>query len=292
MFKGASAADLYGAMDFMAASLGVSCDYCHTESPESDNKPAKVSARAMVTMTRDLNKSGFSGYDVVNCYTCHRGQVQPLSVPGSADESTTTAATPGIQSAGALPAIDQVVERYFQALGGEQAISKLPALRVEGKRTRETADRQKLTETLLLHLPAFAADGGKNVDDSGSGDPAITAGRAWFLPYLKLKQTYPRMTVLGREAVSGRDAFMVGAVAADGQRVKLYFDASDGLLLRRIVTRKTILGTLLNITDFADYRLVAGVKIPFRTTHLVPPVRITDEVKVMEPNKEEGLRNK
>jgi hypothetical protein len=46
--------------------------------------------------------------------------------------------------------------------------------------------------------------------------------------------------------------------------VNLYFDES-GLLIRQVRWNKTAVGTVPTQTDYADYREVAGVKIPFRT---------------------------
>src|ERR1700730_7533510 len=50
------------AMQFIAASLGVECAYCHVEgAPEKDDKPSKHTAREMMQMTLDLNKNSFAG---------------------------------------------------------------------------------------------------------------------------------------------------------------------------------------------------------------------------------------
>src|SRR5713226_1388199 len=78
VFKGLPAQQLLPAMSFMAAGLGVRCQYCHVpEEFEKDEKPAKQTARRMIQMTFAINKENFEGKREVNCYTCHRGQTKP-----------------------------------------------------------------------------------------------------------------------------------------------------------------------------------------------------------------------
>lgn len=65
-------------------SLGVSCDYCHTDDRwEADDKRPKRAAREMILMTRMINEhlgklTEIDTQDAsVNCTTCHRGYVKP-----------------------------------------------------------------------------------------------------------------------------------------------------------------------------------------------------------------------
>jgi hypothetical protein len=44
---------------------------------------------------------------------------------------------------------------------------------------------------------------------------------------------------------------------------RLYFDAENGLLLRRISYTRTMIGVIPEQMDFQDYRDVEGVKLPF-----------------------------
>jgi len=64
------------------------------------------------------------------------------------------------------------------------------------------------------------------------------------------------------ERLDDRDVY--AAEVRDGSRTTTYyFDKSSGLLLRRFSTRETILGPLPEQTDFADYRNIDGVQLPF-----------------------------
>lgn len=71
-------------------SLGVNCTHCHVPDKwESDEKPAKPIAREMSAMVLRINgellkpiKNLKSENPVINCTTCHRGEVKPaLNLP-------------------------------------------------------------------------------------------------------------------------------------------------------------------------------------------------------------------
>jgi hypothetical protein len=84
------------------------------------------------------------------------------------------------------------------------------------------------------------------------------------------------------EKVDGRTAnVLVGA--KDGRlAAKFYFDAESGLLVRVIRYADSPLGMNPSQVDYADYREVDGVKVPFRVTRVQPGSRVEillEEVK-------------
>ena len=100
--KGVPAGNLLKIMEFgYSRSLGVNCTHCHApERWEAEDKPAKQIAREMVGMTATINsqllkniKNLTGANPVVNCTTCHRGQIIPainLPMPNSALPSKTS----------------------------------------------------------------------------------------------------------------------------------------------------------------------------------------------------------
>lgn len=94
-FKRVPAGRLLAIMKFgYARSLGVDCTHCHTpDNWAAESKPQKQTAREMHAMNDKINREilpsikafeGRTGRDrpVVNCTTCHRGQVKPaLNLP-------------------------------------------------------------------------------------------------------------------------------------------------------------------------------------------------------------------
>src|ERR1039458_8180781 len=78
--KGTPADQLMPAMQFMASSLGAECAFCHVQGQmESDDKPAKRTARAMIAMTAAIDKDNFRGQLQVTCFSCHRGSARPVN---------------------------------------------------------------------------------------------------------------------------------------------------------------------------------------------------------------------
>src|SRR5436305_280441 len=80
--KGTPADQLQPAMQFIAASLGVECTFCHVQGKmDADDKPMKKTAREMMAMTDGINKNAFHGQRQVTCYSCHHGAGHPASTP-------------------------------------------------------------------------------------------------------------------------------------------------------------------------------------------------------------------
>ena len=79
---------------------------------------------------------------------------------------------------------------------------------------------------------------------------------------LRLKEQYTRLRFGGRDKVGDRDAIVLNAGIGD-RAERLFFDAENGLLLRRITYTRTMIGVIPEQTDFQDYRDVEGVKLPF-----------------------------
>jgi len=110
VLQGLPTSQLIPVMAVMSNSLGVTCAHCHEKEWESDAKPAKDSARNMITMQRALNVQQYGGKPTITCNTCHRGEVQLRP-------------TPDLANAGwnARPAA-----REPELIAGADAIARLP----------------------------------------------------------------------------------------------------------------------------------------------------------------------
>ncbi|HEY3138468.1 MAG TPA: c-type cytochrome [Blastocatellia bacterium] len=286
VLTGLPASQLDGVMYFMSASLGVACSYCHTNPWDSDEKTSKLTTRRMIQMMRTINKENFSGNNVVNCYTCHRGQTQtatsppanPLSLQPDAGTTVSKPTTP-------LPSSDEIIERYIREIGGQVAINNIKTRVSRGTETTtdgatavtvqietyQTAENKLLITRKDQRGEAVVAfNGATGWIKDGGGQREMNAKEldaahkdADFFRFLKIKTTYPQTRTLGREKLGDREAYIVGATSTDGSREKLYFDTRTGLLLRKYVAFNTAFGTIPEITDFDDYREVSGVKLPF-----------------------------
>jgi hypothetical protein len=91
--KDISSPDLMALMRGYAHALGVECEFCHAENPQThkldfalDSKPDKGIARTMIAMTKVINDKYLSTVNdpdatpadkTVTCGTCHRGNTMP-----------------------------------------------------------------------------------------------------------------------------------------------------------------------------------------------------------------------
>jgi hypothetical protein len=285
-------------MNYMAASLGVRCNFCHVNKNgqwdyPADEKEEKQVARKMITMTINLNKTEFNGNPEVSCYTCHRGRNQPVSVPvlplavpsprpqGPAGPAAGQgAATPSPTPA--PPTADQILAKYLSALGGQAAIDKLKTAVMKGTYTGANGaaipyevemvapDKFHILVTTQQGTVERAFDGAVGWEKDGRGVAALPTNtlealKQMFLFYsnVRLKEHFTSLRVGRREKIGDREVIAVSGRTADNRREQLYFDAETGLLVRRIRYTQTIIGIIPEQTDFEDYRDVDGVKFPF-----------------------------
>src|SRR5271170_6507795 len=131
VLKGVPADQIIPAMQFIAASLGVECNFCHVRDAfDKDDKETKVTARKMMLMMFAANKDTFEGEREVTCYTCHRGSTDPVGtpvIPETEPKPMTEVAAPASEN---LPKADQIIDKYIEALGGKNAIESVTS-RVE-----------------------------------------------------------------------------------------------------------------------------------------------------------------
>ena len=117
--KGIPADQVIPSMQFIAASLGVECEYCHVaHANEKDDKKPKVTARKMINMMMAINKDNFEGHREVTCYSCHRGSRDPVATPIITDEESKPAAEEEKKVGEAkttLPSAEQLLDKYLAA---------------------------------------------------------------------------------------------------------------------------------------------------------------------------------
>jgi photosynthetic reaction center cytochrome c subunit len=316
VLKGLPESQLIPVMNYMSASLGVSCNHCHVNKNgnwdfASDEKGEKKSAREMITMVTGVNKSTFKGNAEVSCYTCHRGRtsvVHTLSMPLPTPEPQPSGTAQSSRQREALPTADQILDKYYQALGGAAAIDKLKSRAMKG--TLTTANGEDLgyeltqsgqdmvlatitTPKMGVIERGFNGSAGwekstKGVRDLGSEE--ITYLRRYPDLYTDLRLTgqFSRISVAGKPKIDGRDVYVLRGTTTAGKREQLYFDAETGLLIRRTTSTTTPVGIIPEQVDFSDYREVDGLKVPFtvRVSAIDPNysiVRKFTEIKLNVP---------
>ncbi len=308
--KGVPADQLIPAMQFVSASLGVECGFCHVEGAfEKDDKKPKQTARKMIEMMFAINKDNFDGKREVTCYSCHRGATEPVSTPilmaEEAKESMGAAKKPEGAEAHepSGPSADQLFDKYLQAVGGAAAIEKITTR--EEKGTIEfggksfpidiySEDPDKRVS--FTHMPegdnVTAFDGhegwlgapGRPVREMHGPDLDGAAIDADLHFAANLKHLFSAAELRGTEKVGDRDVYVVVGRREGKPPLRLYFDEQSGLLLRLVRYGETPLGRLPTQIDYADYRDENGVKIPLRWTLARPSGRFTIQVSEVMQN--------
>ncbi|MFZ0039190.1 MAG: c-type cytochrome [Candidatus Acidiferrales bacterium] len=304
VLKGVPADQLIPAMQFIAASLGVECDFCHVRNAfEKDDKDQKVAARKMMQMMFAANKETFEGKREVTCYTCHRGSTDPVGTPvipeAEPKPATEVAAAPSEN----LPKADQLIDKYVAALGGKDAIQKITS-RVE--KGSLTAGEMKATVDVyakapdkriaIVHMPngdsSTAFDGhvgwlgtpGRPAREMSAAETDNVRMDAQIFFAVDLRQMFHSFRVIAEDKIGDRNVYVVSAFSEGKPSVKLYFDAQSGLLVRLERFVDTPLGSNPTRIDFADYRDAGGVKAPYRWTIARPSGRFTIQVDEVHQN--------
>ena len=292
VLQGTPANELIPAMHVIEKSLGVDCEFCHVADRSKDDKETKQVARKMITMVLDVNKNSFAGAAAqVTCFTCHHGNSEPATVPPLPQgEAMMAAAEEPSAAAPSLPTVDQVLAKYVQALGGEQALRKVTSRLVTaawelptgpGGNTPVPAQFERyekapnLTMSInrtAMYTTAQGFDGTTAWLEDAKGvvtdAPAIDQGHlkrsADLYESLDLKQEYANLAVVGVEKVNGLDAYVLVGTPKGEKPARLFFDTQTGLLLREVITVPTPIGDNPMAVEYDDYRdTSSGVKFPF-----------------------------
>ena len=302
VLAGMPQSQLIPVMNFFSASMGRRCSFCHVNNQgqwdyASDAKPEKAAAREMIKLVMDINKTTERlKLDPVSCYTCHRGRPSPQSIPalplplpspppnGAGPGGPTPGATPQASPSPtpALPSADEIFSKYAATLGGQAAIDKLKSRTAKGTITQANGNsfQFELSQAapdkfyLLVTTPQGAVERGFNGqvgwEKTARGVREITGTELinfkttnGLFTLLKLKEQYSKPPRVRKDKLGDRDVYVVDGTTADNQRLRLYFDAASGLLLRRVTTMSTIVGIIPDQVDLEDYRDADGLKFPF-----------------------------
>jgi hypothetical protein len=321
VLKDVPADQLHDAMVYMSASMGGNCQTCHVRGADGemafdkDDSERKTTAREMIRMVRAINTEHFKGEDRIACATCHQGRREPSPLPplsqpltaeqiaalaqrGGGRQSGAPAAAPG-QPGGAGPAsggrgaqrpaetVDQVIDKYLDALGGRDAMARLTSRVRRGTLTNRAGQASPvaveetaagLIRVTVESTPAVsrAFDGSAAWADFGGrlrrleGVEALNAALPADLSLgSQIKEKYAALAVRTYDRVNGKAVIVVEGRRSAAAAETLYFDRATGLLVRRVARLRTPMGSLPVQFDYDDYRPVDGVQTPFE-------VRVTD----------------
>jgi photosynthetic reaction center cytochrome c subunit len=298
VLKGIPADEFMGTMSVFSAALGESCESCHDgadgwASYALDTVPKKRTARRMVTMMAAINQANFGGRQVVTCFTCHRGANRPRITPSLADvygEPPPEGPDEAMRPAPGAPSADQVLDQYVQAIGGASRLASLTSFVAKGTSGGYGPEGDKRPVEIFARAPRQRTMIIRTLD--GDSTTAFDGRAGWIaaphrpVPVLgltggeldgarldaelsfpaQIKQAFGGWRAGAETTINDRPVQVLQGTSPGGTLATLYFDRESGLLVRLVRFAPSKVGRLPTQIDYADYRDVAGVKLPFRWT--------------------------
>jgi hypothetical protein len=314
ILKGIPVDTFFETMGMFASAMGNDCTFCHVKDAYFDKTafaqvtPRMLRARQMLTMMNDLNDRYFAGRTRVTCFTCHRGSQAPVSEPDLSIQYGEPYEDPNARDFPVETRVtaDQLFDKYLQAVGGADRVARFTSYVGRGtyegfdtafeKRPVEIYAKAPNQQTMVVHLATGASTrvfDGKSGWMAGGDTPVplltLTEGNldrarleATVAFPAGIKQAFPRWRV-GRTAIDGQEVHIVQGMGAAQALANFYFDDA-GLLVRLVRWTRTPVGFIPTQVDYADYRDVNGVKVPFdrkvTQTYMQAHVILTD----VQPN--------
>ena len=323
VLRGLTVDEFMGTMGFIAASLSMNCIDCHSTEASSDvtkyavDTPVKQTARKMMLMVKNINAANFGGKRMVTCYSCHRGGDRPKITPSLAEQYGTPPPEDPDEveilgsTAPSGPSADQIFANYIQALGGAQRVAGLTSFIAKGSYEGFDTGEQKMPVEIYAKAPGqlsvvvHLSEGDSIRTYDGRTGWSTSTGTLLPLPVLQLaggnlegakldaQLWFPAQikqllsdwrTGFPTTTIDDNGVDVVQGTSAAKTPVKLYFDKKSGLLVRLVRYTDTAIGLNPTQVDYADYRDVAGIKMPFRWTVTWTDGRSVAELSTIQPN--------
>jgi hypothetical protein len=299
--KGISVDDFILTMGIMSAAVGSDCVGCHPSAGTDHvdwalDTPRKRTARRMVQMVTAINRDNFGGRQVVTCWTCHRGRDRPVITPAmdTVYGEPTLEFDDVLTPATGVPSVDQVLNKYLEAIGGAQKVASITSFAVTGKSVGyrgfggggvvEVFAQAPDKRATYIHFPEYP-DRGDSVRTYDGRTGWIATPLAVVRKYelggserdgarldaqlsfpAQIKQVLSDLRVGPPTTIDDKDVQVVQGNGPNGTLATLCFDEASGLLMRMVRYTRSPIGRVPTQVDYSDFRDVDGIKFPFRWT--------------------------
>lgn len=180
--------------------------------------------------------------------------------------------------------VDQIFDRYTQAIGGQEAVDRITSYKTKGtfalgrmRGSMEVWGKNPDKNLTIIEFPQLGTlkkgfDGearwvqtpAGTVTDSNEQEIADVERDAEVYRAGKIKSLYESVKLDSKARLSGRDVYVIEGEQKKGPAEKLFFDVENGLLVRWDMARRhPKRGTVFVKVHLNDYREVSGVKVPF-----------------------------
>ena len=219
--------------------------------------------------------------------------------------SATSADPSASPSPGEQAAIDQILQRYEQALGGRQAIDSVKTYHMKGvfqiAGVSGTIEGWHKEPEKSLTVVNFAGKGtlkkgfdgqtrwvqtpAGTVSDSSPQELAELERDSEVYSAGNIRGLFDSLKLENKARLNGRDMYLIEGKPARGPAERLFFDVENGLLVRWDMARKQAgRGTLFVKVHLNDYRDVNGLKVPFNVRFAFESFNFEVQVQELEHN--------
>lgn len=183
-----------------------------------------------------------------------------------------------------LPAPGEIIARFVEALGGEDALRaytsattkgafEMPAMGMSGDMTISQAAPDKMA--VEIDFPGMGQSSQGYNGEIGWAEDAMQGPRlvegemleqtkrdGRFNAELEYDELYPEQTTAGETEWNGQAAYQVDLVDPSGNDASHYFAKDSGLLIGMEMTQTSEMGTADITVNVSDYKDFGGVMIP------------------------------
>jgi hypothetical protein len=224
---------------------------------------------------------------------------QEKQQPAKASEAAAKATT-------AEPTVDQILDKYEQAIGGRQAIEKLtsrvakgvfelPSMGVKGE--MEIYAKAPSKSLAIQNFPgigearegydgkvAWAQNPIQGLREKSGAELAAVVRMSDMHVAIKTRQLYSKLEFKGKEKVGDHETYVILATPAEGAPVTMYFDTQTGLIARTDLILETPEGRVPVEITAEDYREVDGIKMPFTALQKTPMASVVIKLTEVKHN--------
>ena len=210
-----------------------------------------------------------------------------------------------IQSSGSLPTVDEVLNKYVEAMGGAKAINAVTSRVTKGTVDLVGVSRggsfeiYELAPNKTLSVMQAHPIGTIKLGFNGrSGWAHTVAGlrtlkglelasvqrHSDFYGLVRLKNNYPKLALAGKSKIGFRDVYVVDLQPAAGPVERLYLDAETYLPVRLNTVKTNGRITAPVEVYYDDWREIDGIKFPFSISESFPKLTFTLNIKEIRHN--------
>lgn len=176
-----------------------------------------------------------------------------------------------VDNSGALPAIDDVINKYMQAIGGAAAVNAVTSRVVKG-----TVDIVGVSRGGTFELYMVRPNKSVSIIKPAGAELGVMRSDADFYSIINLKNNYAKLTLAGKSKIGYREVYVIDLQPVSGAADRLFIDAESYLPVRMNTARAEIY--------FDDWREADGLKLPHVITNTVQKRTMTLTVKEIKTN--------